>query len=179
MSYTLGGSIFEKVSARSASKTKTAFSHLYIIGKTGTGKSTDDGASGFGARALASPSLIRTAILSHASPPPARFRTISDLPFAGAQRDFADPHQHLGTGRATADDLQYPGVRRSGRSDVLPDLFRRAGDYVDKILRGAKPGCIPVEQPTKFDLVINLTTAKALRLDVPASVLARADEVIE
>jgi len=83
----------------------------------------------------------------------------------------------LPTMHGIRDYVEAGGLMSYGTN--FPDLFRRAADYVDKILRGTKPADIPVEQPTKFDLVINLTTAKALGLKIPESFLARADEVIE
>jgi putative ABC transport system substrate-binding protein len=83
----------------------------------------------------------------------------------------------LPTVHANREYIETGGLISYGAN--YPDLFRRAADYVNKILRGAKPADLPVEQPTKFDLVINLTTAKALGLKIPESFLLRADEVIE
>jgi ABC-type uncharacterized transport system substrate-binding protein len=73
-------------------------------------------------------------------------------------------------------------VEEGGLMSYAPsdrDLFRRAASYVDKVLKGSNPGDLPVQQPTKFEFVINLRAAKALALDVPTTILARADEVIE
>ncbi|HJY83998.1 MAG TPA: ABC transporter substrate-binding protein [Candidatus Binatia bacterium] len=83
----------------------------------------------------------------------------------------------LPTIHGSKDYVEAGGLMSYGPN--FPDLFWRTAEYVDKILRGAKPGDIPVAQPTKFDLIVNLTTAKALGLTLPPTLLARADEVIE
>jgi putative ABC transport system substrate-binding protein len=87
--------------------------------------------------------------------------TKSRLPAMYAQREYVDEGGFMSYG------------------PVLSDNFRRAATYVDKILKGAKPADLPVERPTKFELVINLKTAKALGLTIPPSVLARADGMIQ
>jgi putative ABC transport system substrate-binding protein len=84
---------------------------------------------------------------------------------------------HLPTMLSNREFVAAGGLMSYGPSFV--DLFRRAGDHVDKILHGRKPGDIPVEQPIKFDLIINLTTARAIGLVVPPTLLLRADEAIE
>jgi putative ABC transport system substrate-binding protein len=83
----------------------------------------------------------------------------------------------LPTMHGSRDYVEAGGLMSFGVN--FPDQFRRSADYVDKILRGAKPTSLAVEQPTKFDLIVNLITAKALGLQIPAMLLARADEVIE
>jgi putative tryptophan/tyrosine transport system substrate-binding protein len=110
---------------------------------------------------------------------PAAMITVEDpLTFSYRKRivDFAT-EQQLPSLHGVREFVEVGGLISYGTN--LDDLYRRAAGYVDKILKGAKPADLPVEQPTKFDLVINLTTAKALGLTVPPSLLARADEVIE
>ena len=92
--------------------------------------------------------------------------------------DLAGKHR-LPTIYTSKENVAAGGLMSYGTRDSIPDLSRRAATFVDKIFKGAKPGDLPVEQPTKFELVINLKTAKALGLTIPPSVLARADEIIQ
>ena len=101
-------------------------------------------------------------------------------PLVGANRDVINAlalQERLPTMHGTRDYIAAGGLISYGAN--LPELFRRAADYTDKVLRGTKPAEIPVEQPTKFELAINLKTAKALGLTVPQTLLVAADEVIE
>jgi putative ABC transport system substrate-binding protein len=84
---------------------------------------------------------------------------------------------HLPTSFGSSEYVEAGGLMSYGPN--FPDLYRRTADFVDKILRGAKPAEMPVEQPTKFDLAVNLNTAEALGLSLPTTFLARADQLIE
>jgi putative ABC transport system substrate-binding protein len=103
----------------------------------------------------------------------------NDALFSYHRKELADLalKHHLPTMSDLREHVEAGGLMAYTVHD--PDLYRRAATYVDKILKGAKPADLPVEQPTRFELVINGKTAKALGLTIPPSVLARADEVIQ
>jgi putative tryptophan/tyrosine transport system substrate-binding protein len=99
--------------------------------------------------------------------------------FTSHRKRIADlaAKQRLPTVSAIREYVEAGGLMSYGPS--FPDMYRRAASYVDKILKGAKPADLPVERPTKFELVINLKTAKQIGLTIPQSVLYRADKVIK
>jgi ABC-type uncharacterized transport system substrate-binding protein len=112
----------------------------------------------------------------------ARASALTVLPsgmFIGERRRLVDlaAKNRLPAVYQSRDSVDAGGLMSYGPN--FADLFRRAATYVDKVLKGAKPGDLPVEQPTKFELVINLKTAKTLGLNIPPTLLAQADEVIE
>ena len=122
---------------------------------------------------------IETAIIALGREPGGGFVAWSDA-FTGAHRApiiLAAARNKVPVVYWDSDFARDGGLLSYGIDQV--DTWRRAATFVDRILRGAKPGDLPVQQPTKFELVINLKTAKALGLTVPPSLLARADEVIE
>jgi putative ABC transport system substrate-binding protein len=122
------------------------------------------------AQALSAISGMHAEALIVITPNPVAFANKSRLASFAQQK-------RLPTMYANRDFVEAGGLMSYGPN--VPDLFRRAAVYVDKILKGTKPADLPVEQPTKFELVINLKTATALGLTIPQSLLVRADEVIQ